>query len=68
MHPVLKGVQHAKSRRIGKNINVVALNKEVSSKWLVETTLEKFKYRPIYTHTPKELIGDVRWEKGITIS
>ena len=47
---------------------MVALNKEVSSKWLVETTLEKFKYRPIYTHTPKELIGDVYREKGVTIS
>ena len=41
-------------------------NKEVSSKWLVDTTLEKFKDYP--TYTPKELIGDVRWEKGITIS
>ena len=41
-------------------------NKEVSSKWLAETTLEKFKDHP--TYTPKELIGDVRREKGVTIS
>ena len=46
---------------------MVALNKEVSSKWLVETTLEiQCKDHP--TYTPKELIGDVYREKGVTIS
>ena len=41
-------------------------NKEVSSKWLAEKTLEKFKDHP--TYTPNELIGDYHREKGITIS